>query len=837
MHLLDIVALLSQAGRAYTRCESRQAQVVAEVGKSVVRERFESVIASSDNGTVLQISACDGTPIQVSDACAAGLPSGLVIRRNGKATFELLCATSFVRVAAADGSYVDALEIRDPVPLTNGKKVDEIVSAARAGWKTLRERGHRGICIQAYVFDRAGISALERRFRQLHKLLSGVYSTDVESSDILWHRELVIVVACAFHDAQNSMKWALAELSDREATRDLYIGISSCRNAFSSIRAYTVSWLSSCLSFAEPWGTDEASAWRYTWELCGLKDQVIVTLMQLELRCVSGILYVSNTHSNRIELGHDIHCCLFAVWRFIVFSESRWLKAGLSCRFLLASQLLGLDHMVSFTLALPQVSGFYLNGFSRLHCRWKLIVKIALVSLVPDAAHIMLFQDARVALHAPEIKTAMLMQLDRLVNASHSTWCILSTVANVAVATLRHEVITASHCAVAFFEYRVLSVASKLPFSLCRGSVIDNITQLRDGPKPVEENSGKIWELANRGYPMSEILRVIQLIGDISWSTSIVEQLHASAAVVARLHPELHLEQLLARTTISYINKLLPTPSKAEKVADRLRSRLNNLIHKNPYKAGGRHEYVRDLSDLACVSTARGLTSIPKRNVFRKIIKKHGKLYKAKTALDKQRLTLRARARAQAAAAEINDERVRVMTKLNETQLEIENSRRMRHPLTVAGAQWDDSTVSRCEYLLSSSCFARGTVERFRAAACRAPDSMSDGLKNALDEETLHESPLKLLPDWANEVARKRDDFADTALLLHRDGRVEVPAIIASIALSGVVYYVCAILSWLACLLLRVLASVITLLCGYMHLVRRCVYRSLYRIHISWQLG
>jgi hypothetical protein len=74
MHLADVVALLSQAGRAYTRCESRQAQVVAEVGKSVVRERFESVIASSDNGTVLQISACDGTPIQVSDACADGAP-------------------------------------------------------------------------------------------------------------------------------------------------------------------------------------------------------------------------------------------------------------------------------------------------------------------------------------------------------------------------------------------------------------------------------------------------------------------------------------------------------------------------------------------------------------------------------------------------------------------------------------------------------------------------------------------------------------------------------------------------------------------------------------------
>eukprot|EP00974_Lingulodinium_polyedra_P100778 9763249-Lingulodinium_polyedra.AAC.1 len=54
-------------------------------------------------------------------------------------------------------------------PLVHGKRVPAIVSACTKHWKSFRSLGHQGVAVEHYCWARAGLTVLERVFRQLHK--------------------------------------------------------------------------------------------------------------------------------------------------------------------------------------------------------------------------------------------------------------------------------------------------------------------------------------------------------------------------------------------------------------------------------------------------------------------------------------------------------------------------------------------------------------------------------------------------------------------------------------------------------------------------------------------
>ena len=179
-------------------------------------------------------------------------PAWVSIR--GKASHEFLVAAAFTRSEDAAGNIETAVNIRDATPLTKGTDCDRITEACRSQWPTLRQDGHRGGAVEAYCFDRKGWHALSRRVRQFHALLAPSWTSPTMSSSLLWMYEIIIIVACAAHDAQNSLKWSMkAEYDDKELMRDCWVGIESVRKSFDVIIMYLGSWVIESLTFAPPW--------------------------------------------------------------------------------------------------------------------------------------------------------------------------------------------------------------------------------------------------------------------------------------------------------------------------------------------------------------------------------------------------------------------------------------------------------------------------------------------------------------------------------------------------------------------------------------------------------
>jgi len=774
--VLDRIKYLAKASRALTRVEDREAHALSEIGKQTCREAARELIQRADHGTCMQFASADGTPIQVSDNVTQSLGPGRVIRRFGKSSYEFLCAAHFTRWRKAEGGYEDALTVRDPMPLTNGKKASQITAATRSQWQTLRQAGHLGGAVQGYVYDRCCLSAISDQVLQWHELMWPSFGTPNISAARLWLLELVIVLACAMHDAQSSFRWSLpVEFEDADLLRDVYVGIQSCRNSFNIIIMYLAHWIALSITFVEAMGEEEKENWRTLWRALGMPDDVLHQLVDVfELRCIAGRLLVVARAEFHVDLVGALHALILAIWRFQKFTESRWLTVGSSARSMVAAQLTGLTAMLTWTKHNFQVQAWYLNGFWRIGQKeWLMLVQCALVATVPDVALLMLIEDARVALHAPAIRAAMVAKMTWLVHLPSFVWLTLGVVAGIEGPALRRRVIRGAHRSLAFFTFRVLDKAEELPFRLCRGDIAANLDKLKGEAKPRECNSGKLWELLHKGYPVALLVRLVLSIADVPWSTLIVEQMHASAAVLARFHPEYGLMMLMSRAMILIMNKLLPGPSALEAKVKKMAAALRRLDLRCPEKAGGRHEYFRDLAHLARKDT-RTMQPKARRQVLRTITKTHGKLYKKKPEKSRQRYKIRAKVRAaekrhllQLRRAEMSDKLLAAREKVKQEQL-------ADAPLSVAGAKWTQRELDKCQSLKDSGDYGGVQVQRLKKNAAEAPERMSPTLLMALAEQEIPAKPEDERPDWIGRVCSKRELFTDTAFIVDRDGHREV---------------------------------------------------------------
>ena len=67
--------------------------------------------------------------------------------------------------------------------------------------------------------------------------------------------------------------------------------------------------------------------------------------------------------------------------------------------------------------------------------------------------------------------------------------------------------------------------------------LVQNLTDLAGVEEPEDPVSSSIWHLLHLGFSKQTLVKALELMQDISWSTLTVEQQHGSMALLARHHP------------------------------------------------------------------------------------------------------------------------------------------------------------------------------------------------------------------------------------------------------------------------------------------------------------
>ena len=466
---------LSKASTCLSLGGRRELDIGCEAAKDVLQEKFRAQVSAASGSPLLTSKSADGTPMNVVDRQRGPLPSGRTFQSSGRKTLEILSKNQFLRGRSALGQCETSVLLQEAQALTHGKKTRAIVAACLADWRSLRQLGHVGCAVEHYCFDRLGIQALERFFRQWHAENSqhhGHLVTDDVDLGTLRLSEFVVVTACALHDAQNAFRWGMrSHIDDKDMLRDIYVSIESLRNSFDVLRTYMAEWVAARLSFARSRGAEWVDRRRALYHMLGADmDTADVLASDLELVFEDGRLWVCGTRSSLALLIDDITDALQSLWKFVRWSLSRFLTVGTSSRTLVAALITGLSDLVDFIYADGHADLWYLRGFTRLTSQYKaFVVKSAMISRVAEAALQELMEDSRVAIKYESLWATLSEEMLWLVSVDVDTWMDLANIANVPWEELRSECIAGGHISFHFFWRRCLEVAGGMPWALCRG--------------------------------------------------------------------------------------------------------------------------------------------------------------------------------------------------------------------------------------------------------------------------------------------------------------------------------------------------------------------------------
>ena len=135
----------------------------------------------------------------------------------------------------------------------------------------------------------------------------------------------------------------------KSVLRSMFIVIESLRNSLDELVIHLRPWLARETCFEDDVNHD----WRELWLLCGLSSEWVEIAEKSHLRFVDGFLKVSTAMREEPNLMQLLETFILNAWQWRRFNDARWATVGPSCRYVLASFLLGLDDLVSGVLATP----------------------------------------------------------------------------------------------------------------------------------------------------------------------------------------------------------------------------------------------------------------------------------------------------------------------------------------------------------------------------------------------------------------------------------------------------------------------------------------------------
>ena len=571
---------------------------LAEVLKYFTRQEALQLVAEAHGSPVLCSYSNDGTPMRVRTSLVTTGTMGKV-RRTGAAGHELLVQRAMFRTRGGSEGWKTAMQVGDPLPLVHGKGADAMFSASVEFVQTLRQMGHGGIAVQHYAFDRAMHSALVRRFKQHHALAAsrtGGPMAGATGAHRLFHPaylEWVADTTCVNHVVHNALKWGLFQwLTDEGLMKIVFVVIESIRQGHSFLEAELNRWLVRVVKWVEEEELMDPMEAAAFWCALGVEPKWADHLVDLGLVWRGDRLLVNIKHRFRPESWVDIINCVRHSFKFTKFSDSRWCTLGRSCRQVIHAQLLGLSSLMRAVLADPSNSEYLVSGFRQLSPAVQFFISVAAFASWPSEGLLAeLLEDDRLCLHSQSYQGRLQHEMSSIIALPSIVWEHVSALcpSETTASSLRSRVLNCAHTSIGFIGTRVWQRCKAWPWKLAIGDIAKHIKELAAMPAPPDESlTRKVWYLANNKFPEDQLLEGVQLLQHIGWSSTTVEQQHASATLVKRVHHTYGLQMLTGRAvlhTARLFYSVDPLDRQGQKLQLRLREQLDGATARIPANA------------------------------------------------------------------------------------------------------------------------------------------------------------------------------------------------------------------------------------------------------------
>lgn len=746
------------------RSDRRDVQRLSEVSKAFLQGKVHDLISAHANDKPLVRSySSDGTPILLNRAWTRMLGSR-VIHRHGKASQEYMVERTFYRGANAEGEELTAVVFRDPFALSDGKTGWHLMACQLEASPSLRALGFHGPAINHYVWDRGCYSVLNRLVRKWHQKENADNNRVTANLEALLN--FTVTRADVLHDIANAFAWGMKPFSSSDVMKDIFVGISSIRNAYNIIMEHVVSWLPSVLIFVVE--TESPEVLTELWQSLGLEDDIICLLVRYRLLWFDGALIVSADFQDDPELINELVAVLMAVWRFVFFTESRYLTIGASARTVISALLTGIGSLIGYCRSVKHCSEYYIHGFDRLGRSVRSVLTIAALGSGPAESLLdELMADDRVMRHLEHLEETVSTEMAALHNLSDRFFELVSSVTDCTPVELRSKVVCTATSSASFIDFKIFAETRRYPFCLCKGDMSLNLATLAAGVRPTHESvADQMWQLLQFDYPASALIEVLQSISDLPWSSMAVEQAHAGAAVVMRYHPDLHEDSMMCRSMLYQMRALVTSDENSRRIA-RLQLSIGRIRHARPRHAGGRQLFLKEAMDAArgILPFGQGL-SMDARKL---IMQTHSAQYFSLDAGRRAVYEERAREIGERAAEQLLDDVLDLETQIDLIGARSKVDARMANPWRMTACTLSQADKDHFEALCASPRFSRTNVDALRRKAALPPAPVDYRVRLELVQFPLHQLPEVLSPRWVAEVCVHREYFGLHAFVLRSD--------------------------------------------------------------------
>eukprot|EP00971_Amphidinium_carterae_P088892 1759209-Amphidinium_carterae.2 len=533
-----LVVEAAKVSKSYAQAGIRELYVVAEECKLFLKSWVQNCLLTQPTAHVLYQYSLDTTPLKIRSYYNAGGGKKLSAIKAEDYLVQVLSVT----VGDEIGSQKHCIYFAEPILIQHGKGNLALAGIAA---RFLADSGvfvrNERLEVFHQVHDRGMGNGLRSFISGEALSLVGASNDDESSGDDMtcFHVES----GCCLHDCQNALRWVWGSVLNGSADvlRLLYTGISIYRKSVGCSIGVISGWLAGVLDPKPLESCQSEDALTEYYRVLGVDAGVLDLMackMHLWWNMSTGRLEIIDTFMSSAACIEELTALLLQIWRFPAFAASRWLTVGSSLRCLVLGYSTGFHSCFAWMRQHGVVSDY--EGSLADDLKDNVIVFACIIGVVahlPEAVLARLMSDNRLMLHWTECHAEMEEELASIVALSESTFELFGKLCGKTSLYLRSKLLAGAYMAASYINMRVFAPTSALPWNLCLGDIEGNMTSLlAETDPPADLVSKKLWSLHRAGFSQSQLVRVVHLLQSCSFTSYLVERLHASAATIKKKH-------------------------------------------------------------------------------------------------------------------------------------------------------------------------------------------------------------------------------------------------------------------------------------------------------------
>ena len=588
-----------------------------------------NLVAMAGKRPCLAMFMSDGWSCDIRERVRAS-SADVVVNRTTRLRTEFVLQRSMIKVSIGSQMHF-GLKIERPRPLLE-KKCNDIWVAATDHMAMLKVLGHQGISITVYLQDGLMAKPFAKRMAARHKLFFKrqhcPLQFDSDGDRLLAElRDWVMTLTCAAHSASRALKWGMASLVNEPALLEgVHILISSLLRASTGLHLAVGEHVVGRVVF-DRHPPDNIEDLEHFWTCLDVEPKILDLVVRVNPFWDGQRLRVSASLADEPDAINMVTTVVRYCMHWVDFSDTRWCKVGQCGRLYLRSLMVGIDHLVQLAVANDAVSKWHLNGYMKFgSVSAKTYLAVAACAGRPSESFLLeLLEDDRFLIHHARYWQVLADEHLYLLSLPFAFYSTVADVLKVDVHDYRAQVINASVVSIGYLHMDLWVHIAKAPLKYFIGNVHQNIVGLMAETDVSDPLSAKMQSLAVAGF-QSEVESSCLLTREASWTTTLVEQAHGSAAQLGHRHPQLEAETLTCRATV-HNSRTLFYPGVFEKQLAKLNHLHSELLRQidNTKHTGARQAYV---SMLIAQCKASRIHGDPSEHALRRaVIKTHAKQF------------------------------------------------------------------------------------------------------------------------------------------------------------------------------------------------------------------